>query len=190
MERSKALEIVKPHLTAHRYEHTLGVIETAVELAERVGVNKQKAELAAVFHDYAKFRDKNEMRQLVKESLPDKLILEYGSELLHAPCGAYYVEHEVGITDKETLDAIKYHTTGRPGMTLLDKVLYLADYIEPGRDFPGVAEVRELAKTSIDEAIIQALNNTMIFLLKRRQQIFPETLATYNDLIKDRKKEK
>lgn len=190
MDQKEALQIVKPHLTEHRYTHTVGVMNTAIELAERFQADKKKAELAAIFHDYAKFRDKQEMCALVESSIEDKTILGYGDELLHAPCGAYYVEHEVGIKDEEVLNAIRYHTTGRPNMTLLEKVIFLADYIEPGRQFKGVDEVRKLSETNLDEAVIQALDNTVSFLMKRRQLVYPETIATYNELVVKQKKEK
>ncbi|WP_062049993.1 bis(5'-nucleosyl)-tetraphosphatase (symmetrical) YqeK [Bacillus sp. JCM 19034] len=190
MDRKQALTIVKEHLTEHRYVHTLGVVDSALELAKRYGGNEKKVELAAIFHDYAKFRNKDEMRTLVKEQLQDHSILEYGTELLHAPCGAFYVKEEQGITDEDVLNAIRYHTTGRVGMSTLEKVVFLADYIEPNRQFPGVEEVRELAKRNLDEAIIKSLENTVQFLMKRRQLIFPETIATYNDLINKNKKEK
>ncbi|WP_332690810.1 bis(5'-nucleosyl)-tetraphosphatase (symmetrical) YqeK [Halalkalibacter lacteus] len=183
MNREQALAIVKLHLTDHRYTHTLGVVATADELAHRFGADREKTELAAVFHDYAKFRDKEEMKRVVMEKLSDKSCLGFGDELLHAPCGAYFVEHEVGLTDQEILNAIRYHTTGRPDMTLLEKIVFLADYIEPGRQFKGVEDVRKLAKRDLDEAIIQALENTIAFLMRRRQLVFPETLATYNKLI-------
>lgn len=184
MNREEALRLVKPHLTEHRYIHTLGVLETALHLAVRYKADQKKVELAAIFHDYAKFRDKEEMRVLVQKIGEDQAILEYGNELLHAPCGAYYVQKEIGIVDKEILDAIRYHTTGRPNMTLLDKIIFLADYIEPGRQFKGVEEVREMAKTDLDEAIIQALSNTVSFLMKRHFPVYPETVATYNYFIK------
>jgi predicted HD superfamily hydrolase involved in NAD metabolism len=179
--------MVKLQLTDHRYTHTLGVVETADKLALRFGADREKAELAAIFHDYAKFRDKDEMKRLVQEKLTDKSCLGYGDELLHAPCGAYFVEHEVGLADQEVLNAIRYHTTGRPNMTLLEKIIFLADYIEPGRQFKGVEEVRILAKQDLNEAIIQALANTIAFLMKRRQLVFPDTLATYNQLITHKK---
>lgn len=183
MEQSRALELVKPHLTESRYTHTIGVMETAIILAERFGEDKKKAEIAAVFHDYAKYRDKEQMRQLVRDDLPCKDILEYSSELLHAPCGAYYVEKELDIRDQEIIDAIKYHTTGRPNMSGLEKVIFLADYIEPNRQFPGVDEVRELAESNLDEAIIQMLENMISFLISKRQLLYPLTLETYNHLI-------
>ncbi|MED1602547.1 bis(5'-nucleosyl)-tetraphosphatase (symmetrical) YqeK [Alkalihalophilus marmarensis] len=184
MEREAALNKVKPHLTEHRYQHTLGVVETSISLAKRYGADQNKAELAAIFHDYAKFRDKQEMRGLVQSTLKEKDVLGYGDELLHAPCGAYYVKEEIGIKDEEVLNAIRYHTTGKPDMTLLEKVVFLADYIEPGRQFKGVSEVRELSEKDLDEAIIKSLENTITFLMKRRQPVYPDTLNTYNQLIK------
>ncbi|WP_078552749.1 bis(5'-nucleosyl)-tetraphosphatase (symmetrical) YqeK [Bacillus alkalicellulosilyticus] len=186
MNREEALAIVKPHLTEHRYEHTLGVVKTAKELAKRFGADENKAELASIFHDYAKFRSKTEMKQILLDKQISLDMLEYGDELLHAPCGAYLVKTEVGIEDEEVLTAIQFHTTGRPGMTLLEKVVFLADYIEPNRKFPGVEEARELAKTSLDEAMILALRNTMTFLLKKSHAIYPGTLATYNELLQNK----
>jgi predicted HD superfamily hydrolase involved in NAD metabolism len=183
MNREKALKIVKKHLTKHRYEHTLGVMETAVVLAEKYGADKKRAELAAIFHDYAKFRDKEEMKSIIQEQQLGNELLQFNSELWHAPVGAYLAEKEVGITDLEVLDAIRYHTSGRPKMTILEKVVYLADYIEPGRHFPGVEEVRDMAEKDLDQALLQAIKNTVHFLLKRNQCVFPLTILTYNDLI-------
>ncbi|MDE5413844.1 bis(5'-nucleosyl)-tetraphosphatase (symmetrical) YqeK [Alkalihalobacterium chitinilyticum] len=188
MERAQALEIVKPHLTEHRYIHTIGVMETAIQLAEQEGIDQKKAELASVFHDYAKFRPKEEMRQLIKEQNLGMDFLHYGDELLHAPCGAYWVKHEVGIDDVEVLSAIRYHTTGKPGMTTLEKVVFLADYIEPGRHFPGVEEVREAAAKDMNYACIMSLRNTMTFLMKKDHLVYPDTLAAYNHLVTEWKK--
>jgi predicted HD superfamily hydrolase involved in NAD metabolism len=183
MEREEALKLVKEQLTEHRYQHTLGVTETAITLARQYGADEQKAELAAIFHDYAKFRSKDEMREIiVVQGFPQDL-LEFNAELWHAPVGAYLVEKDAGITDQEVLDAIRYHTSGRIGMTLLEKIIYLADYIEPGRHFPGVVEVREMAKENLDKALIKAVQNTILFLLKKNQTVYPDTFYTYNDLI-------
>lgn len=182
MDRETALSIVKEQLTEHRYQHTVGVMETAIGLADRYGADSKKAELAAIFHDYAKFRPKEEMKRIIEEQHMKKELLKYNSELWHAPVGAYLVEKEAGITDPEILDAIRYHTSGRVGMTLLDKVIYLADYIEPGRHFPGVDEVREMAKASLDQALVQSVKNTIQFLMKKNQPVYPDTFYTYNDL--------
>jgi len=182
MDRNTALEIVKKHLPERRYIHTLGVTDTAVMLAKRYGADERKAELAGIFHDYAKYRPKEEMESIIRqENMPQDLLL-YDSELWHAPVGAYLVKKEVGIQDEEILDAIRYHTTGRPGMTTLEKVVFLADYIEPNRSFPGVDEVRKAAENSLDEAIVLSLQNTIRFLLSKNQLIYPQTVETYNDI--------
>ncbi len=153
----KALQLVKAQITEKRYVHTLGVAEISCsDLLSVLGPTVKKAELAAIFHDYAKFRPKEEMKQIIIDQNMAKDLLDFHSELWHAPVGAYLVEQEAGITDREILDAIAYHTTGRIGMTLLEKIVYLADYIEPGRSFPGVDEVREIAKKSLDAAMIQS----------------------------------
>jgi predicted HD superfamily hydrolase involved in NAD metabolism len=185
MDREQALEIVKPQLTEHRYVHTIGVMETAIMLAEKYGADRKKAELAAIFHDYAKFRPKEEMRQIIVDQKMPNILLEFNSELWHAPVGAFLAEKEAGIKDGEILDAIRFHTSGRVGMTLLDKIIYLADYIEPGRHFPGVDEVRDLAEKDLDIALIQSMKNTILFLIKKNQQVFPDTFNAYNSIVKN-----
>ncbi|CAG9619391.1 bis(5'-nucleosyl)-tetraphosphatase (symmetrical) YqeK [Sutcliffiella rhizosphaerae] len=190
MDRDKALRIVKKQLTEKRYVHTIGVMETAIELADRFHVDRDKAELAAIFHDYAKFRNKEEMRQcIIDQKMPHDLLLHH-EELWHAPVGAYLVKKEVGISDEEILEAIRCHTSGKINMSQLDKVIYVADYIEPNRDFPGVEVVRDSAKTSLDIAVVQAMKNTILFLLTRNQPIYPNTFHAYNDMmmkVKERK---
>ncbi|MGM0844167.1 MAG: bis(5'-nucleosyl)-tetraphosphatase (symmetrical) YqeK [Bacillota bacterium] len=183
MERDKALQLVKAQLTEHRYHHTLGVVETAIDLAQRYNVDQYKAEMAAIFHDYAKFRPKEEMKEIIETKGMDKRLLEYNAELWHAPVGAFLVKKEAGVMDEEILDAIRFHTSGRPGMTMLEKVIYLADYIEPGRHFPGVDEVRELAKDNLEQALIISIRNTIMFLMKKNQAVFPDTFHTFNELV-------
>lgn len=183
MERDKALSIVKEQLTERRYLHTIGVMETATRLAQKYGADEKKAEIAAIFHDYAKYRPKEEMEKIItQENMPADLLVA-NIELWHAPVGAYLVEKETGINDAEILDAIRFHTTGRAGMTILEKVIFLADYIEPGRKFPGVNEVRQLAEENLDLALIKALQNTISFLLEKNQPIYHDTIHTYNDLL-------
>ncbi|MFC0270079.1 bis(5'-nucleosyl)-tetraphosphatase (symmetrical) YqeK [Metabacillus herbersteinensis] len=183
MERKDALEVVKRQLTDHRYTHTLGVMETAIILAEKYGEDVKKVEQAAIFHDYAKFRNKDEMKKIILEQKMPQILLQYNSELWHAPVGAYLVKKEVGIEDADVLNAIKYHTSGRVNMSLLEKIIYVADYIEPGRHFPGVEEVRELARQELNSALIKTLQNTITFLLKKNQAIYPDTIETYNSLV-------
>lgn len=184
MERSKALELVKKQLTDKRYVHTLGVLETAVLLANQYGADASKAELAAIFHDYAKFRPREEMKQILVDEHEDERLFEFHHELWHAPAGAVLVRREAGIEDEEILSAIRWHTTGKPGMTVLEKIIYLADYIEPGRVFPGVEEVRGIAKQNLEAAVLAAVKNSILFLMSKKQPVFPVTMDTYNDLIR------
>jgi predicted HD superfamily hydrolase involved in NAD metabolism len=183
MNKADALEVIKSLLPEKRFLHTLGVLETAIKLAEKYQVDTKKAELAAIFHDYAKYHPITEMKEIVKNKNMDERLLTYGNELLHGPVGAYLVKKEYGITDEEILNAIRYHTTGRLKMTLLDKIIFISDYIEPNRSFTGVEEVRALVNNNLDAAIIASLSNTINFLTKKRQPIHPDTLATYNELI-------
>jgi len=183
MDRNKALNIVKEQITEKRYIHTIGVMETAIQLAKKYGADQKKAETSAIFHDYAKFRPLDEMKRIIVEQKFDSRLLQFNPELWHAPVGAYLVEKEVGITDAEILNAIHYHTSGRIGMTLLDKIIYLADYIEPGRNFPGVEEARELAQENLNKALIYSVRNTIQYLLNRNQTVYPDTIDFYNDLV-------
>lgn len=190
MKREDALSIVKEHLTESRYKHTIGVMKTSISLAKKYNANVEKAELAAIFHDYAKYRPKEEMKEIISDQKMPSDLLDFHFELWHAPVGAYLVQEEVGIEDKEILSAIYYHTTGRAGMTLIEKIVFLADYIEPGRRFPGVDEVREcVEKKNLDEAVLMALKNTIAFLMTKRASIYPDTFRAYNDLVRIKKLE-
>jgi predicted HD superfamily hydrolase involved in NAD metabolism len=187
LNREELLKIVESLLPTARYQHTLGVMKTALSLATRYGADQQKAEAAAILHDYAKFRPLDEMRQIIQSEpdIPNDL-LDYNHELWHAFVGAVLVREELGITDQDILNAIRYHTTGRPGMSPLEKVVFLADYIEPGRRFPGVDDVRSLAEDDLDQAIILALKRTIDFLEGNQKKVYPLTKATYEDLARQR----
>ncbi|GGE74761.1 bis(5'-nucleosyl)-tetraphosphatase (symmetrical) YqeK [Priestia taiwanensis] len=186
MNKEEALKLVEAKLHQKRYTHTIGVMETAIHLAKKYGVDEKKAELAAVFHDYAKCMPVDEMERIMVEQNMERDLFHYNKELWHAPVGAYLVEKEVGITDSSILQAIKYHTSGHEEMTMLDKVIYVADYIEPGRNFPGVEEARALAEESLDKAMVYALKHTISFLLERNQAIYPLTFQTYNRFIQQK----
>ncbi len=189
MKREQLLEAVQQQITKHRYEHTLGVMNTAVALAAKYGANKEKAEIAAILHDYCKFWPEDEMRSIIKNTphIP-KDLLEYDKELWHAHVGAEVVRRDLGIEDEEILNAIRYHTSGRENMTLLEKVVCLADYIEPGRQFPGVDEVRAAAEEDLDRALAKGLGGTITFLVNREKSIYPLTVLARNSLVKPKTK--
>ncbi|WP_226583202.1 bis(5'-nucleosyl)-tetraphosphatase (symmetrical) YqeK [Halobacillus litoralis] len=182
--REKALDYVRPFLKTRRYEHTVRVTDQAVDLAQRFGADTEKAEVASALHDYAKYKPLDLMKRWIEtDRRLSKDLLDYHHELWHGPVGAYMLEQEIGLADPEILSAISSHTTGKKHMSLLDKIVFLADYIEPGRDFPGVDEVREIAETNLDGACALALKNTIVFLVSKERTVYPDTFHAYNDLI-------
>ncbi|HZG84121.1 MAG TPA: bis(5'-nucleosyl)-tetraphosphatase (symmetrical) YqeK [Paenibacillus sp.] len=185
MTVEEAMALVEREMPAKRWKHTLGVVESAVALAERFGGDAEKARVAAILHDVAKFWPVDRQRAAIEEEgAPAGLdTLLYDKELWHSHAGAYAAKRDFGVADEEVLDAIRYHTSGRVGMTKLDKIICLADYIEPGRDFPGVDRLRELAKTSLEEALVAGFDGTIRFLLEQGKRIYPLTVLTRNDLI-------
>ncbi|HEX6593120.1 MAG TPA: bis(5'-nucleosyl)-tetraphosphatase (symmetrical) YqeK [Bacillota bacterium] len=184
MKRTEALKHIRPHLTDERYEHTLRVTDTALELARMydVGVHAKKVELAALFHDYAKYRRLEEMKQWILQSRLPKDLLQYHHELWHGPVGALLIERELGIKDKMIQQAIHYHTTGKAHMTTFELVIFVADYIEPGRSFPGLDEVRDVSQHDLTRAAWMISRNTIRFLLAKNSKIYPDTFHAYNDL--------
>lgn len=182
MNRNEAIKRVEPHLTKNRFAHTLRVADTAVELARLYGESEDKAELAALFHDYAKYRSLEELKHwIIKSELP-KDLLEYHHELWHGPVGSILIEFEHGISDSVIQNAIYYHTTGRAYMSKMDMILFVADYIEPGRDFPGLEEVRKTAKESLIKAAWMVSRNTIQYLMSKNNTIYPDSFYAYNDL--------
>lgn len=189
MEINEAIQKVKPHLKKKRFEHTLRVMDTAEKLAIKNGESIQKAKLAAIFHDYAKYRSLDEMKRWIIHSDLPKDLLDYHHELWHGPVGALLIEREQGITDKEILGAISNHTTGKAHMNKLEMIIYLADYIEPGRDFPGLREVREAADNNLLRACWMVSRNTINYLLNQGASLYPDSIHAYNDFTRQIKLE-
>ncbi|MDO3409087.1 bis(5'-nucleosyl)-tetraphosphatase (symmetrical) YqeK [Saccharibacillus sp. CPCC 101409] len=184
LTREQLIERVSSQMPAKRWRHTLGVMQSAIWLAELYGADPERAELAAIVHDVAKYWPVHRQAAVIAENGLNADLLRYDAPLWHSEVGAYVAEHEYGIDDREVVDAIRYHTSGREGMTLLDKVVCLADYIEPGRDFPGVDTIREKARLSLEEGLIAGFDSTLRVLVERSQMIFPTTVLARNDLIR------
>jgi predicted HD superfamily hydrolase involved in NAD metabolism len=174
-------QATKKALSPARWEHTLRVVTTAIELAHHEKVDPTKAAIAATLHDYCKCWPPDELRSGIQTyDLPLDL-LNYHFELWHAPVAAEVARVDFNIGDEDILQAIRYHTSARPGMSLLEKIIYLADCTEPHRDFPGVENVRKLITIDIDKAFLQAMDYSIIFLIERQQKIYPLTLEARND---------
>ena len=181
VEEYKAL--LKNHVDERRYAHSLNVADAAKELAERNGVDADKAYLCGLLHDIEKNRPWDEQERYMKQlgdALPDHVVRN--KKLWHAPAGAAYARDELGILDADMIRAIKYHTTGRPNLSPLEKVLYVADYVSIERDYPGVERVREAAYRNLDEAILIGGRFTLISLLERYRVVNYDTFAMYNEV--------
>ena len=168
-------------LKPERFEHTIGVMYTAASLAMRYGEDIDKAMTAGLLHDCGKYGSGQEQIKRCKKhgiALTESE-LEMPA-LVHAKLGAYYAEHKYGIQDQDVLNAIIYHTTGRPEMTMLEKILYIADYIEPNREeIPSLGDVRQAAFVNIDEAVALSAHSTISYLKKSGRPIDPMTIKTY-----------
>ena len=180
MTREELAICVSDKMSEKRFAHVLRVEKKAIELAKRYGGNLEKASIAALTHDYAKERPDSEMIELIQQGLFEKELLEYGNPIWHGVIGSYLVEQELGITDEAILSAVRLHTTGAKEMSLLDKIIYVADYIEEGRVFPLVSEARQIAERDLDEAVAFETLHTLEYLIKNKNKVYPKTLETYN----------
>ena len=181
------IEKVKSLLPEKRWQHVLRVVDMAKKLARIHGINSQKAEIAAYLHDVSKFFTLEEMKNFVwtYEQLKDYQI----GELLHGFAGAIYAKKEFQIDDEDILNGIRYHTVGRRGMSQIEKIVYLADAIEEGRDYEGVQEIRELAYKNLDKAILMEANHKIKYLIDIGVVLHPNTVEMRNWILKVIKEE-
>lgn len=170
----------KANMDEKRFKHCIGVSETSRKLARLNNYDEDKAALAGFIHDYAKQIAPERFIEVIKTQGFDQDLLNYNRAIWHGIVGAYFIEHELKITDPEILTAIRRHTTADVEMTILDKIVFVADFIEPGRDFPGVEEARKVAFANLDEGVGFELAHTLDFLVQNRQKIYPKTLDAYN----------
>lgn len=180
--RDDWLRLVAERHGPARLRHVIGVAETAARLAERFGADVGKAWLAGLLHDYARELAPAEVLRLAEEYGLLGLVAEPSVEMLHAPLGSVLLRVETGVEDPEVLAAVARHTTGAAGMTTLDKVVYLADFIEPGRRFPGVDAVRALAERDLDGAVLAALRQTVSHVEAAGRLVDERTRAAIRDL--------
>lgn len=185
MDYDQFKKILKDRLSPELYLHSLGVAKTAAELAGFYRADRDRATLAGLIHDYAKEIEPLDLLKRAEQLgvTLDAITRVEGRKLLHAPVGAALLAVEMGIEDPEILSAVSCHTTGRPGMTVLDQVIYLADFIEPNRDFPGVEDIRIIARAGLDIAVLAVVNTTIALVLERGLMLHPDSINLRNDLI-------
>lgn len=166
---------------AKRYEHTLGVAYTAAALAMRFGAPIQDAQTAGLLHDCAKcLSDEKRLALCEKHDIPITEVERRNPFLLHAKVGAFLARRKYGVRDEDILNAVQYHTTGREGMSLLEKIIFVADYIEPGRkQAPNLAEIRRLSFEDLDAALLKILEDTMDYLKNAGGEVDSMTEKTW-----------
>jgi len=175
---------LKQSVSSHRYTHILGVIDAAIYLARKYGENEDSAYIAALFHDYAKDFSKEQLEEYTRQNnLEVDEIMSTAYQLLHGKVAAHIARYKFNIDDQNILNAIEYHTTGRKEMSKLEKIIYLADFIELGRTYIGVDDLRIIAEENLDNAVLTALNNTINYVLSMGNLLHTNTIEARNQLL-------
>ena len=176
----KYTEYILKNLPEKRIRHTANVVLSALSKAKELGLPQEKVMIAATLHDMAKYKNASDYPNF---SLPQGV----PKPVEHAFLGAYLAKTELGITDEEILDAIRFHTSGKANMTKLAKLIFTADMVEEDRDYQGVNELREYFKGDLDECFRKCLEEEIIHLVNKKQYIYAETLSAYDYYVKDKK---
>ena len=182
VSRVELIKTLEQELSYKRFIHTLSVAGTASSLAMCYGADLEKAETAGLLHDCAKCMDVRKMQKVCEKAGLTVSSFEADSgSLLHSKAGSVLAAETYGITDPDMINAIRYHTTGRPGMSLLEKIIFVADYIEPGRfTAKNLPLIRRLAFSDIDEALMKILYDTLVYLNSTGLVVDPMTQKTYD----------
>lgn len=180
-------EEIKKRLTEKRFIHSLNVADSAEELAKLHGGNAEKAYTAGLIHDILKDTPKKDLKAYIIKYMGDgdKILLSQPA-LWHSVAGALFLKNELYVDDPEIYLAVRYHTSGRAGMSLTEKIVFTADFISADRDYHGVDMIRETAFKSLDSAMEEGLNFTVKELCKKRKPIYIDTLNAYNEIVMGR----
>lgn len=187
---NKYESLIQERLSEYRYRHSLNVAESAVMLAKQYGADQNKARLAGILHDITKETPLDvQYGYIIKGGESISKLERNNPSVIHQKAGAAYCLLELGITDCDVLGAVRWHTTGRRGMTLLERVVYTADFISADRSYPDVDEMRRLAGMSLESAMLYSLKYTINKLVDKTELIHPDTLECYNDLLEEKIKD-
>lgn len=178
------ITLIRKRLNQDRFEHSLNVAESARLLAEKYGCDEKKAYTAGLLHDVMKNASDFEQLRAVSEAGWELTLCEKANKKLwHAIAGAAFMKTELEICDDELINAVRYHTTARENMTVLEKVIYVADFISADRNYPGVDDVRRSADESLEKAMMAGLEFCISEITKRRQVLHPDSVNAYNEII-------
>lgn len=177
------IEIIRKRLNPNRFHHSLCVADEAKKLAEKYGCDAEKAYTSGILHDIMKNTpDAEQLEFLASQNVQLTDIEKSNPKLWHAISGAVYIKNILN-EDEKIVNAVRYHTTGKAGMTTLEKVLYIADYISADRTYDGIEEIREAAYRSLEEAMMIGLQFSICEITERKQVVHPDSINTYNELI-------
>ena len=180
----KIIELIKVRLSTDRFAHSLNVANSARDLAEQYGADPDKAYTAGLLHDVMKNASPDEQLGVLSEAGIELSPVEYANKKLwHAISGAAFVRFVMGIEDREIIRAVRFHTTGRAGMSTLEKAVYLGDYISAERSYKGVDDMRRLCTMSMDDAILYALSYGIPDLVSKGVVIHPDSIDLYNETV-------
>ncbi|MGF7436392.1 bis(5'-nucleosyl)-tetraphosphatase (symmetrical) YqeK [Lentilactobacillus senioris] len=180
LSRTELVKKLQEALTPSRFNHVLRVEQTAIQLAQKYGESVEKASIAGLVHDYAKQRPDADFIRAIKQYRLDDNLLNYGNAIWHGVVGWLFVAKELQIENIDILKAVEYHTVGHQYMSKLAQIVYMADYIEPGRDFPGVSKARKATEISLAAGVSCQTQQTLSYLIENKLPVYPQTIITYN----------
>ncbi|KYH34496.1 putative nicotinate-nucleotide adenylyltransferase [Clostridium tepidiprofundi DSM 19306] len=182
----RIIDYLRRNLKEKRFIHSIGVRDTAIKLAQCYDADINKAALAGLVHDAGKYMSGEDIIDILNiNNIEVDFVTSKNPDIMHGIASAYIAENIMGICDNDVLDAVRYHTTGRENMTLLEKVIYLADYIEPSRNYKGVEKLRELSYKDLDTALVKAFDNTINYVIKNGWLLHLMTVKARNYLLSE-----
>lgn len=184
MQISDYYSLAEKTLSEYRFHHSKMVAKAARELAEKYGADINKAEIAGILHDITKEEPKNNQLQLIEDNgIMLDSVTNSNEQILHAVSGSAYCEFILGIKDREILDAIRFHTTARADMSLLEKIVFIADFISEDRTYPDIEIMRQEAQISLEHGMKYALTFVIKSLVERGRCVHPDAIDAYNEII-------
>lgn len=188
MDLQKIYDYLKENQKQKRFMHTMGVVATAKKLAKLNGVDTEKAEMAALLHDVCKNMSDDELYKLIEENNVELTIVEKNTPALwHSIAGPILAKEKFNINDEEILGAMRWHTTGKKGMSKLEKIIFISDLIEPSRVFDGIEDIRKEVLLDLDTGVLKGIDQTIIYLISLGGLIDDKIIEFRNDLILNQK---
>lgn len=175
---------LKKDIGIKRFNHSIRVMNISAKLAKQYNCSVKKAKIAGLLHDCGKIQGEINLLKIANDfDIILDNVMKYNKELIHSVLGARLAQKEYNVYDRDIINAIRFHTTGRENMSILEKIVYIADIIEPGRDFEGIERIRQLAYEDINESILLAIDSTLKFIIDKNNLLHLDTIRARNYLL-------